>query len=143
MKTGLITGASRGLGLALARELAAQGWALILDARGAEALDSVQQELGAKTKVVAIMGDVAQPEHRQQLAQAAADLGGLDAVINNASVLGPSPQPVLLDYPLDVLESVYKTNVVAPLGVIQAVKNNLKPNAHIINISSDAGVEPY
>ncbi len=143
MKTGLITGASRGLGLALARELAAQGWGLILDARGGEALDSVQQELGAITTVVAIVGDVAQPEHRQQLAQAAADLGGLDAVINNASVLGPSPQPALLDYPLDVLEAVYKTNVVAPLGVIQAVKNHLKSDARVINISSDAGVEPY
>src|SRR5262249_45710584 len=63
--------------------------------------------------------------------------------INNASVLGPSPQPNLLDYPLDVLEAVYKTNVVAPLGVIQAVKNNLKADARILNISSDAGVEPY
>jgi NAD(P)-dependent dehydrogenase (short-subunit alcohol dehydrogenase family) len=143
MKTGLITGASRGLGLALARELAAQGWALILDARGADTLESVQKELGAKTKVVTISGDVAAPEHRQQLAQAATNLGGLDAVINNASVLGPSPQPNLLDYPLDVLESVYKTNVIAPLGVIQAVKNNLKADARILNISSDAGVEPY
>ena len=77
------------------------------------------------------------------MAKAAADLSGLDAVINNASVLGPSPQPNLLDYPLDELESVYKTNVVAPLALIQAVKANLKPDATIINISSDAGVEPY
>jgi len=89
------------------------------------------------------VGDVAAPEHRQQLAQAADDLGGLDAVINNASGLGPSPQPNLLDYPLDVLEAVYKTNVVAPLGVIQAVKDHLKADARILNISSDAGVEPY
>ena len=143
MKTGLITGASRGLGLALARELAAQGWTLILDARGAEALGDVQKELGTKTQVVTIVGDVAEPEHRQRLAKAAADLGGLDAVINNASVLGPSPQPNLLDYPLDVLEAVYKTNVIAPLGIIQAVKNNLKADVRILNISSDAGVEPY
>ncbi len=143
MKTALITGASRGLGLALARELASQGWGLIIDARGEEALNATRQELGSAAQIVPIAGDVTNAEHRQHLAKAAADLGGLDAVINNASVLGPSPQPNLLDYPLDELESVYKTNVVAPLAIIQAVKNNLRPNAHIINISSDAGVEPY
>ncbi len=143
MKTALITGASRGLGLALARELAAQGWALILDARGEQALNDVQRELGITTKIITIAGDVTQSDHRQELAKAVADLGGLDAVINNASVLGPSPQPNLLDYPLDELESVYKTNVIAPLAVIQAVKNHLNTNARIINISSDAGIEPY
>ncbi len=143
MKTGLITGASRGLGLALARELARQGWQLIIDARREDALNSAHRELEALTKVISITGDVAQPGHRQQLVQAAHDLGGLDALINNASVLGPSPQPNLLDYPLDELEAVYKANVVAPLGIIQAVRNYLKPDARIINVSSDAGVEPY
>ncbi len=143
MKTGLITGASRGLGLALARAMAAQGWQLIIDARGVEALGQVQKELETMTTVVAIAGDVTEPEHRKQLAKAAVDLGGLDAIINNASVLGPSPQPALLDYPLTELEAVYKANVIAPLGVIQAVKDTLKPTARIINISSDAGVEPY
>jgi len=143
MKTALITGASRGLGLALARELAAQGWGLIIDARGEQALNDAKQQLGSVAQVVSIVGDVSQHEHRQQLAKAAADLGGLDAVINNASVLGPSPQPNLLDYPLAELEAVYKTNVIAPLAIIQAVKNHLRPNPRIINISSDAGVEPY
>lgn len=143
MKTALITGASRGLGLALARELAAQGWALILDARGEQALNDAQHELRTSTNIIAISGDVTQPDHRQQLAKAAADLGGLDAVINNASVLGPSPQPNLLDYPLEELLTVYKTNIIAPLAIIQAVKASLRPNARIINISSDAGVEPY
>ncbi len=143
MKTALITGASRGLGLALTHELAAQGWKLIVDARGEEALNALQHELGTTTQIVTVAGDVSHPEHRQQLAKAASDFGGLDAVINNASVLGPSPQPNLLDYPLDELETVYKTNVIAPLGIIQAVKANLRPNARIINISSDAGIEPY
>ncbi|MBI1280987.1 MAG: SDR family NAD(P)-dependent oxidoreductase [Anaerolineaceae bacterium] len=143
MKTALITGASRGLGLALARELAAQGWGLIIDARGEEALHAAKQQLASAARIVTIGGDVSRPEHRQQLAQAAADLGGLDAVINNASVLGPSPQPNLLDYPLDELEAVYKTNVIAPLAILQAVKARLHPDARIINISSDAGIEPY
>jgi NAD(P)-dependent dehydrogenase (short-subunit alcohol dehydrogenase family) len=86
---------------------------------------------------------VTDPAHRQALAQAAAQLGGVDVVVNNASILGPSPQPSLLDYPLETLEEVYRTNVIAPLGVLQAVRAHLKPNARILNISSDAAVEAY
>src|SRR5579884_3398584 len=111
----LITGASRGLGLALA--LAKQGWTLIIDARGAQALEAARAELANLTRVIAITGDVTDAAHRQALAQAAEQVGGLDAIVNNASILGPSPQPYLLDYPLDVLEQVYRTNVVAPLGL--------------------------
>jgi NAD(P)-dependent dehydrogenase (short-subunit alcohol dehydrogenase family) len=70
-------------------------------------------------------------------------LGGLDALINNAGILGPSPQPHLMDYPLDVLEQVYRTNVIAPLGLIQAAQHDLKPGARIVNVTSDAGVQPY
>jgi NAD(P)-dependent dehydrogenase (short-subunit alcohol dehydrogenase family) len=93
--------------------------------------------------VVAIPGDVSDTGHRGALAAAARELGGFDAVINNASVLGPSPQPELLDYPLEVLEQVYRVNVLAPLGVLQAVRSSLRPGARIVNITSDAGVEPY
>lgn len=141
--TALITGASRGLGLALARQLAAQGWHLIIDARGAEALEAARIALAHQTRVIAIPGDVTDATHRSALAQAAQELGGLDTLVNNASILGPSPQPGLLDYPLEVLEQVYRTNVIAPLALIQALRNQLKPGACVINITSDAGVEAY
>jgi len=142
-RTALITGASRGLGLALARGLAGEGWALIIDARGAEDLETARAELADLTRVVAIPGDVRDEEHRRALADAARDAGGLDALVNNASILGPSPQPELLDYPLDVLEEVYRANTIAPLALIQSVRRELKQGARILNITSDAAVEPY
>lgn len=142
-KTALITGASRGLGLALARRLAQDGWKLIIDARGEVALHEVERELARLTTVQAIVGDLAENRHRLDLAQAVANFGGLDLLINNAGILGPSPQPQLLEYPLDVLELVFQVNVIAPLGLIQAVKNLLKPEARLINVSSDAAIETY
>ena len=142
-RTALITGASRGLGLALARALARDGWRLIVDARGAEALEAARAELARQTNVIAIAGDVSDAAHRRALADAARDAGRLDALVNNASILGPSPQPRLLDYPLDVLRAVYEANTIAPLALLQAVAPHLKPDARILNITSDAGVEPY
>jgi len=143
-KVGLITGASRGLGRALARELAGRGWALVLDARGVEGLDAIAGELGARTEVVAVAGDVADGRHRQALASAVRRLGGLDLLVNNASVLGPSPQPTLADYPLAELARVIDVNLIAPLGLIQLVLPGLtERDGRIVNVSSDAALEPY
>jgi NAD(P)-dependent dehydrogenase (short-subunit alcohol dehydrogenase family) len=141
--TALITGASRGFGRATALELARRGWTLVIDGRDREALESVSRELSPLTHLIAISGDIAAPDHRARLAAAAHETGGLNAVINNASMLGPSPLPALLEYPLPELETVYRTNVVAPLALLQAVKDELRSGARIINISSDAAVEPY
>lgn len=141
--TALITGASRGLGLALARALAGRGWNLIIDARGAEALRSAAAELSQSTQVVSLPGDITDPDHRQALAEAARTLGGLEVLVNNAGILGPSPQPHLLDYPLGALEQVYRANVLAPLALLQVVRSELQPGARILNITSDAGVQAY
>ena len=139
----LITGASRGLGLALTKSFVERGWSLIITARDAGALHSARVKLNSNDRVVAIPGDIADSIHRQTLAEAAHLIGGLDVVINNAGILGPSPQPLLVNYPLDVLEQVFRINVFAQLGILQAVWGDLKPGATIININSDAGVEPY
>lgn len=150
MPTAIITGASRGLGLALARALAERGWKLVLDARGAEALEQAAADVsaaapGGAEEVVAIPGDVADPDHRQELVDAAGRLGGPDLLVNNASLLGPSPQPHLADYPLDTFRQVYEVNVVAPLALIQLALPLLaqSPQGAILNVTSDAGVEGY
>jgi NAD(P)-dependent dehydrogenase (short-subunit alcohol dehydrogenase family) len=137
--TGIVTGASRGLGLALARALAERGWRLVVDARGDQALAEASETLGQS--VVAIPGDVADPDHRAKLVDAAGTR--IDLLVNNASLLGPSPQPPLDDYPLDTLRRVYEVNVFAPLALAQAALPSMPPGAAIIDVTSDAGVEPY
>jgi len=136
MSTAIVTGASRGLGLALARALAERGWRLVIDAREPGPLNEVATELALTTNVAALPGDVADPEHRAALVAAAG--GRIDLLVNNASILGPSPQPALADYPLDTLEHVYRVNVLAPLALIQ-----LADAARVLNVSSDAAVEAY
>lgn len=141
--TALISGASRGLGLALARRLAQNGWSLIIDGRNAQALANARDELAGLTQVVAIAGDAADPNHRKALREAAEELGGLDTLVNNASVLGPSPQPVLLEFPPEALAEIYHINVLAPLGMIQDLRPVFKEEIRIVNITSDAAIEPY
>jgi NAD(P)-dependent dehydrogenase (short-subunit alcohol dehydrogenase family) len=142
-KTALITGASRGLGLALARGLAERGWNLIITAQDRLRLGALRDELAAITHVAALAGDITDSLHREQLGTLARGHAGLDAVVNNAGILGPSPQPPLLEYPLETLVQVYLTNAVAQLGVIQAVKAELKLGARIVNVTSDAGATAY
>jgi NAD(P)-dependent dehydrogenase (short-subunit alcohol dehydrogenase family) len=138
MPVGIVTGASRGLGLALARALDERGWRLVVDARGADALAEATAGLDA---VTAIPGDVADPDHRRALVEAAG--GQIDLLVNNASLLGPSPQPTLAEYPLDTLREVYEANVFAPLALAQLALPHMSEGAAILGITSDAGVEAY
>jgi NAD(P)-dependent dehydrogenase (short-subunit alcohol dehydrogenase family) len=138
MPVGIVTGASRGLGLALARELDERGWELVVDARGADALAEATAGLD---RVTAVPGDIADPEHRRALVEAAGDR--IDLVVNNASLLGPSPMPPLADYPLDALREVYEANVLGPLALLQLALPRLSDGAAVLDITSDAGVEPY
>ena len=137
----LLTGASRGLGLALARALAGRGWRLVVDARDPGPLEAARAELAERTEVVALAGDVTDPAHRRALVDAAGDR--IDALVNNASLLGPSPQPPLADYPLDALERVLRVNLLAPLALVQLALPRLPPGGRIVNVTSDAAVEAY
>jgi len=144
MPVAIITGASRGFGRATAAALADRGWALVLDARGADDLAAAADELRGRTTVTALAGDVAEAEHRADLVAAALGLGGLDLLVNNASSLGPSPLPALATFPLDALSDLFETNVVGPLGLVQAALPHLRAaGGTIVNITSDAAVEGY
>jgi NAD(P)-dependent dehydrogenase (short-subunit alcohol dehydrogenase family) len=143
MPVALITGASLGLGRALATELARRGWSLVVDGRRGHLLDDLLEEL-AYGSVTALAGHVADPAHRAGLAEAVQQHGRLDLLVNNASSLGPSPLPHLRDYPLDRLAEVFEIDVLAPLALIQLLHPVLVASAGtIVNISSDAAVEAY
>jgi NAD(P)-dependent dehydrogenase (short-subunit alcohol dehydrogenase family) len=141
MRTAIITGASRGLGLALARALAQRQWRLVLDARGADALTKAADELRHHTQVEAIAGDVSDAWHRGALV--AASDGRIDLLVNNASTLGPSPQPELADYRIEDLKRVYEVNLHAPLALTQLALPLITPGGRIINVTSDAALEAY
>jgi NAD(P)-dependent dehydrogenase (short-subunit alcohol dehydrogenase family) len=141
MQTALITGASRGLGLALARALAQRSWRLVIDARTEAELEDARAELAARTEVVAVAGDVADAWHRGLLVEVAGER--IDLLVNNASALGASPLPPLADYPIGVLEQVLRVNTIAPLALIQLALPHLSDGGRIVNITSDAAVEAY
>jgi NAD(P)-dependent dehydrogenase (short-subunit alcohol dehydrogenase family) len=143
MPVALVTGASRGLGFALAQALAERGWDLVVDARCGDALAPAVEGLHGEGRVVAIAGDVADPGHRAALVDAARELGGLDVLVNNASILGPSPLPRLADLPLDALDALFRVNTTAPLALIQSALPLLPAGGRIVNVTSDAGVEGY
>jgi NAD(P)-dependent dehydrogenase (short-subunit alcohol dehydrogenase family) len=144
MPVAVITGASRGLGLAIARKLVERGWQLIVDARDGVALERAMKGLGATGQVAAIPGDVADPRHRERIAGAVDRAGSVALLVNNASLLGPSPQPMLERYPLSELERVFRVNTFAPLALIQALLPALQAaGGTIVNVTSDAAVEAY
>lgn len=143
-RVALITGASRGLGRAIARLFARRGFSLVLTARGAAALEAVAGELREQTEVLAVPGDVGEDAERI-VAAGLARFGRIDVLINNASSIGPSPMPTLDAYPWEALAAVFRTNVLAPLHLIQLVLPGMRARDQgvIINVTSDAAVQAY
>ena len=140
-KTAIVTGASRGLGLALARALAERDWRLVIDARGADALERARRELDELTAVSALAGDVADEWHRTALVAEAGER--IDLLVNNASVLGPSPLPAVAELQVGGLEQILRVNTLAPLDLIRRTLERMPPGGRIVNVTSDAAVEPY
>jgi len=141
MDTAIVTGGSRGLGFALATALLRDGRRVVVDARTARELEAAERRLAELGDIVAVRGNVIDPDHRAALIEAAGPR--IDLLVNNASVLGPSPQPALADYPLHVLEHVYRVNVIAPLALAQLAIPRMRAGAALLNITSDAAAEPY
>jgi len=145
----VVTGASRGLGRVLADALAGAGYALIIDARDALALEAAATAIRSRydlplRSLLAIPGDIADPAHRADLAAAGAELGGVSLLVNNAGTLGASPLPALADYPLAALRSTLEVNVVAPIALTQLLLPDLRVNGGaLLSVTSDAAVEAY
>lgn len=144
MPVAMITGASKGLGRALAAALAQRGWDLVLDARTAGALEGAAKELAEHgARVVAVPGDVTDAGHRGELVAAAGELGGLDLLVSNASALGAEPLVRLDALPLDGLRQALETNLVAALGLVQGTLLRASAAGAVVVVSSDAAAEPY
>jgi NAD(P)-dependent dehydrogenase (short-subunit alcohol dehydrogenase family) len=145
-RTALITGGSRGLGLALVRRLAADGWNLVIDARDADALERARRAVdgAGPGTVIALPGDIADSVHVAALVNAAAGQGGFELLVNNAGTLGPTPLPHVAWLRTGDLERILRTNVVAPLRLVQAALPHLRAaRGVIVNVTSDAAVEGY
>ena len=146
-RAAIVTGASRGLGRALAAGLAAAGYPLVIDARDGAELETARaaiQAAGSEAGLIAIAGDVRDAAHQAALVQAADRLGGAYLLVNNAGTLGASPLPALADYPLDELRAAFEANVVAPVALAQALLPSLRRHGGaILNITSDAATEAY
>lgn len=140
----VVTGASRGFGLAVATALAERGWRLVIDARTEAPLRLAEAQLARSSDVAAVPGDVSALDHRQTLTAAVQKHGRLDALVNNASILGPSPRPDLNVYSINSLRRVFEVNTFAPLALIQDLADLLRTShGVVINITSDAAAEPY
>jgi len=146
-RVAIVTGASQGLGRALAGALAAEGWSLVLDARGAgrlaDAAAEVRGRAVAGSEVVAVAGDISDATHREALAEQARSLGQVQLIVNNASTLGASPLPPVDRISDDVWQRVFEVNVIAPLALVRTLAGDLEPGATVVDITSDAAVEPY
>jgi NAD(P)-dependent dehydrogenase (short-subunit alcohol dehydrogenase family) len=147
MSVAIVTGASRGLGEAVAAGLAGLGWSLVIDGRDADALVAAASRMAPSEGATlrALPGDITDADHRQALVDTARALGGLDLLVNNAGTLGAAPLPAVVDYPLHELRVAFEVNVVAPLALIQVALPHLlaAPRPRLINVTSDAAVEPY
>lgn len=144
MTVAIVTGASRGLGRALANGLAGKGYCLVIDARDGAALDEAKAEISEQAEVIVIAGDIADTAHRLELVRAADRLGGLDLLVNNAGILGPSPLPRLSQLTATDYRHILDVGVVAPLALTQLALPRLRARGGaIINVTSDAAVEAY
>lgn len=139
----VVTGGSQGLGLALADALIRDGWAVVIDARRRDRLRTAVDRLEAHGTAIGVPGDITNARHRAEIARAASALGAVHLVVNNASTLGASPLPRLLDIDPGALLRTFDVNVIAPIALLQALDGALAPGATVVNVSSDAGVEAY
>lgn len=146
-RTAIVTGGSQGLGRALVGRLLADGWRVVTDARRADRLERTATELhgqlggGAADRLLARPGDLTQPAHRRELLAAGGDR--IDLVVNNASTLGATPLRTVGDLGVDDLRATFDLNVVAPIALLAEAGDRLGPGAVVVNVSSDAAVEPY